>query len=320
MTCSCCNEAVRLHPDWWMRDDNGNPVVFGADDCSVDPVTKQPRDACAPYVNFSVPGVGEWWYQQPLREVCGPDASLLVDGIMMDGTFYFNNHPNVSETRYTVNFEGKMRMLSEASEMYHALNGGEVWGNPLMAATSPLHWGPPRPGDHTDSYNRTLQHYDGAFDESFGALGTLQDEWGECMSDTPMGPYHNVTCSGQWDVEAMRKSIYAMRNATMIDKKTLCIHAIPGPAGTPIIGINGTAATHPSPPHGSTSGDVLAFGWWGPTKAPAQWMKSPEYSPIDVVNATKQASADMLVQVLSRTVTPHSINKTKRNRQKGNLQ
>ena len=30
-------------------------------------------------------------------------------------------------------FDGKMRTLEEASEMYHALNGGEVWGNPLMA-------------------------------------------------------------------------------------------------------------------------------------------------------------------------------------------
>jgi hypothetical protein len=56
--------------------------------------------------------------------------------------------------------------------MYRALNGGEVWGNPLMAP-GPLHWGPPRPGDHTDSYNRSLQHYDGAWDEAFGALNTL---------------------------------------------------------------------------------------------------------------------------------------------------
>ena len=37
----------------------------------------------------------------------------------------------------------------------------------------------------------------------------------------------------------------------------------------------------------------------GPEKAPAQWMQAPEYSPIDVVNATKQASADMLVQSLA---------------------
>jgi hypothetical protein len=47
------------------------------------------------------------------------------------------------------------------------------------------------------------------------------------------------------------------------------------------------------------SGDITTFGWWGPVKAPAQWMKAPEYAPIDVVNATKQASADLLVQSLA---------------------
>ena len=86
----------------------------------------------------------------------------------------------VSDARLTVAFDGKMRTLAAASTMYRALNGGEVWGNPPMAQDTPMHLGPPRPGDKpADSYNRTLQHYDGAFDESFGALCTLTDEWGE---------------------------------------------------------------------------------------------------------------------------------------------
>ena len=141
-------------------------------------------------MNYSVPGVGEWWYQQPLREVCGNDASLLIDGMMMDGASYFNEWKGrVSDARYTASFDGKMRVLAAASEMYRALNGGEVWGNPLMAQDAAQHWGPPRPGDKpADSYNRTLQHYDGAFDESFGALNTLQDEWGECITGKPGGP------------------------------------------------------------------------------------------------------------------------------------
>jgi hypothetical protein len=71
-----------------MRYDDGSPVVFQGN-CTLDPATKLPVDVhCAPYLNYSVPGAGEWWYQQPLREVCGSDASLLVDGMMMDGASY----------------------------------------------------------------------------------------------------------------------------------------------------------------------------------------------------------------------------------------
>ena len=301
-TCVCCNEAVRAHPEWWVRDDYGNPVVFGTGDCSIDPATKQPAQACAPYVNYSLPTVREWWYQQPLREVCGPDASSLVDGVMMDGVQ--NSNPsgrsgNLSKPRYDEVFAGKMQMLSKASEMYRNLNGGEVWGNPLMGSTHINHWGPRRPTDlPEDSYNLTLQHYDGAFDEIFGALNTLQNEWGECINAT-WGKYHNVTCSGEWDVGMMRDSFYSIRNATMIDKKSFMLHAIPGPAGSPLGEVNGSAATHPSPPHGGQSGSVLSFGWWGPKPAPWQWMQAPEYKPVDVVNAMKQASADMLVQSLA---------------------
>ena len=41
-------------------------------------------------------------------------------------------------------------------------------------------------------------------------------------------------------------------------------------------------------------------GWYGPKKAPWQWMKAEDgYTPMDVVNATKQATADMLVESLA---------------------
>jgi hypothetical protein len=84
----------------------------------------------------------------------------------------------------------------------------------------------------------------------------------------------------------------------MIDKKSLCVKTGPGPQGGPLQGVNGSAATHPSPPHNGMSGDIRALGWWGPDEkslAPFQWMKPPTYTAMDVLNATKQASADMLV-------------------------
>jgi hypothetical protein len=107
----------------------------------------------------------------------------------------------------------------------------------------------------------------------------------------------------------MRTSLYAMRNATTIDKESLCVHAMRGPVGGPILGVNGTSATHPSRmrvrvrvrvrvrgadhspvsmfPRTEISGDIVALGWWGPSErdmAPFQWMKAPEYSPMDVLD------------------------------------
>ena len=34
-------------------------------------------------------------------------------------------------------------------------------------------------------HNRTLQHYDGAFDEGFGDFSGIKDEWGECITGKP---------------------------------------------------------------------------------------------------------------------------------------
>jgi hypothetical protein len=96
----------------------------------------------------------------------------------------------------------------------------------------------------------------------------------------------------------MMASFYAARNATIHDKKSLCIHAFPGPAGSPIGPVNGTAPTIAEPPH-YIKGEVLSAGWFGPVKAPWQVMQAPEFTPLDVINAMKQASADMLVQSLA---------------------
>ena len=308
MTCHCCNEPLRSRPEWWLWDDHGNPITHGG---TCFPANASVDGNCAPYVNWTVPAAREWWYKQPLHEVCGGDAASLVDGMMMDGTMYSNpkdpqgrlpDGGNLSTARYDAVFAGKMLALEEASQMYREMNGGEMWGNPLVPATGPPHWGPRRPTDPPiDSYNRTLQHYDGGFDESFGAFGGIKDEWGECITGKPGGPPGDkINCTGDWDVFRTRTTIYAARNATIHDKKTVCFHASPGPTGVPLGSVNGTAATRPSPPHNSKAGEIVSPGWYGPEKAPWQWMKATDgYRPMDVVNATKQATADMLVQSLA---------------------
>jgi hypothetical protein len=65
---------------------------------------------------------------------------------------------------------------------------------------------------------------------------------------------------GDWDVFRTRTTIYAARNATIHDKKTVCFHAFPGPAGAPLGSVNGTAATRPSPPHNSMAGEIVSTG------------------------------------------------------------
>jgi hypothetical protein len=69
-----------------------------------------------------------------------------------------------------------------------------------------------------------------------------------------------VFLQGDWDVFRTRTTIYAARNATIHDKKTVCFHAFPGPAGAPLGSVNGTAATRPSPPHNSMAGEIVSTG------------------------------------------------------------
>jgi hypothetical protein len=146
-------------------------------------------------------------------------------------------YKNLSKARYEEVFTGKMLALSEGSELYRDMNGGEVWGNPLLPSSSRGHWGPPRPTDPIPpSYNLTLQHYDGGFEEMFGAFDGIKDLWGECITGKPAGPAgHQINCTGDWDIDRTRGVIYAARNATMLDKKTFCMHAFPGSASTPLI-------------------------------------------------------------------------------------
>ena len=273
MTCVCCNKPLRSHPEWWVWDDHGSPVTAAASTCFPTNASDDPN--CKPYVNWTIPEARKWWYTQPLREVCGNDAASLVDGMMMDGTMYSNpkdpqgrepDGGSLSTSRYDAVFAGKMLAMEEGSKMYRDMNGGEMWGNPLVPSTSPPHWGPRRPTDPPiDSYNRTLQHYDGGFDETFGDFDGIKDEWGECITDKPGGPPgHQINCTGDWDVFRTRTTIYAARNATIHDKKTVCFHAFPGPAGVPLGGVNGTATTHPSPGfngHNSVAGEILSTGW-----------------------------------------------------------
>lgn len=63
-----------------------------------------------------------------------------------------------------------MAMMSLAQETFTTMNGGEVWGNPLMeyGDIGPV----PNTSDPHINWNVTLSHYNGAFDEMFGSFST----------------------------------------------------------------------------------------------------------------------------------------------------
>ena len=222
----CRDAPLHAHAEWWLRDDRGNLMPPGAEQFC-EPMTSK----CRLLADWRVPAAREWWRNQPEKEVLRGDASTLIDGIMADGTGYHNENPaNISNASYAEHFAAKMTNLREAQEKYSALTGGEVWGNPLMQYES---IGLVPPGSPQVDYNVSLSHYAGAFDEMFGSYSTLE---GGMASTT-----------GEWDPAAMEATFYAIRNASVNDRKTVVIHATPGPAVPPFGAyINGSAIRIPT--------------------------------------------------------------------------
>lgn len=173
-------DALNSHPTWWLRDDNGNIIPFGGTTCGpggtcrkqIDPTVVEAQDF---FANLSVSLFHEH-----------NEAVALLDGVMVDGTSWTgaSRYPNVSDSRYAQLFEGKMQMLAKMQAIIGQMNGGEVWGNPLLEYGV---IGPDSdPGKAAGArWNTTLAYYDGAFDEMFGSFSTMSPD-------------------GNWDVEKMR--------------------------------------------------------------------------------------------------------------------
>ena len=151
------------------------------------------------------------------------EAVRLLDGVMVDGTSWTGPGrygPNVSAARYETLFAGKMKMLAKMQGIMSALNGGEVWGNPLleygvigapghqgddpgarwnttMACASPDPLGSPCRDALTrgPAFDLVGADYDGAFDEMFGAFGTMD-------------------ANGSWDVNKV------------MQQRSVCHHAV----------------------------------------------------------------------------------------------
>lgn len=206
----CARQPLDSNPGWWLRDDNGTPLRQGSKTSGM--LELDPR----------VPEAREWWAELPLSGLLPrgdrAEASKLIDGIFCDGAGFRNPSRNISDKNYQAIFDGKMQMLAEAQSMFKQLNGGEVWGNPLVQYED-IGTTDPAKVDGA-GWNLTLQHYAGAFDEMFGSFGTQER-------------------NGSWDVAKMAWSMHSIINASKAGK-TVLVHAFPGPATTPFGPINGS--------------------------------------------------------------------------------
>ena len=211
------------HPEWWLKDDNGNVIYFKQ------PSAQYPHGH--PMVDLTVATAQSWFADLSLTYFSNPEeAAKLCDGVFVDGAAYWPLNPNISISRYNKLFAGEMGTLQLAQERFTKLNGGEVWGNAALES----HRSPYTPADVT--WNTTLQHFNGAFEEMFGSFATQNRD-------------------GTWNVtlmEASFKNIIAASNAG----HTVVIHAFPGPATVPFNHI------------GTPQNGFEINSWAGPVKAP----------------------------------------------------
>lgn len=189
---------INNHPEWWCRDDEGNPLK-----------TRQGY-----YLNHSVPELREWYNSYPLQ-VFGEDAKDLLDGIFNDGMGYNPTElPNTNQARVDQYFDGKMKLADEATALYGSLNGGEVWGNGAVGVTA-------RYNNFTYngelvSFRTCLDHMETGFLEGAGGF------W-----------YENST-TGEWIPDFFQTFLQGVINASTANK-TVILHFSPGPAFPPII-------------------------------------------------------------------------------------
>ena len=113
--------ALHSHPEWWLRDDNGNLIPFGGH--------PQPGQPVRPQIDTSVPAAQDFFANLSVSLFHShADAKDLLDGVMVDGTSWSGASrygPNVSAARYRKLFDGKMAMLAKMQNILKELNGGE---------------------------------------------------------------------------------------------------------------------------------------------------------------------------------------------------
>ena len=96
------------HPEWWLRDDHGNPIEFSRFHGGYD---------------FSNEAAVQHFLEMPLGASGG---AAILDGFLFDGGSEYSQPPNISASRAESLKLAKWRALGRQQERLRAANGGLV--------------------------------------------------------------------------------------------------------------------------------------------------------------------------------------------------
>ena len=183
-------DYVAQHPEMWLYDDYGNMVGTRP---QADHTVVEAQDYIANLTIANFPSRAE--------------AKAIISGVLVDGVDWNPaKFPNISKARLEKMFDGMMVTMEKMQGLIsdltstdsHSPGPGEVMGNPLLnygvigANTS---------DSKGADWNLTLCHYDGGFDEMFGAFATLAP----ADSDPAIA---NGSGIAQWDIKKMQVSFH----------------------------------------------------------------------------------------------------------------
>ena len=137
-------------PEWWLRDDDGVPVVK----------TRSYQLDC------TNAAARAWWTSIPMRgddgqgHYKGTPVSELIDGVLADSGGYAR-YPNISTTRLEGLEDSKFQMMGELQKIMSAANGGIVMANGL-SMYGPPNADPRSPDDHN---LKVLSHVNAVMNE-----------------------------------------------------------------------------------------------------------------------------------------------------------
>jgi len=211
------SRQLQAHPEWWMRDDNGN-VMYMSEQWKCPPNMNNINGTfqCHPMMDWAHEGYRQWFREFPLQ-IFGDDAAALFDGLMVDGSGYFPNVPwmvpsgNISVTRYQALFAAQIELLHEAQLSFAALNNGLIFDNgglpdPDTQPTFPgLSW-----------RNVAGGMGGGSFLEWFGVFGQIN------------------SVNGSWNVDAFNVSMTTVMDSARAGYPVVLKQA-PGPANQPFM-------------------------------------------------------------------------------------
>lgn len=109
VSCYAANDEFMKHPEWHLKDDNGN-FVHG------------------PRIDTTIEAAREWWLQVPMNSALGWEDGL-IDGILADDVG-FNSIPNMTISRMQEQYNGKHTLIQAMQARFNTDSAhGIVLGN-----------------------------------------------------------------------------------------------------------------------------------------------------------------------------------------------